>query len=193
MNDEELRQRVLYASDQCTLCNGEGYRVIRWGKRVACHCFYRGLFRESMSRYHRAGDQTNSVRARLFRADVAIAARVLAPELQLLWRLLHVEGGDWRECVKHPGLHHLDRGAFFTNAYNVEWRLGKELLAREIAPSWKYFDWGHAPILAVSTTGGTGLTRSPQSQNWQNRQVGLLKPQAGLTGTTQFNGRGRSA
>lgn len=191
MTDEERSEALGHAHVRCTSCQGAGTRIIRHGREVFCNCAYRGLFHEVMSRYHRAADQVSSLRAILFRADVDITVRVLSAECQILWKLFHAQGATWEECLTHPQLRHLDRGAFFHAVYSTERVLGKELLKREIAPCWKYFDWGHAPILAKPDV-GKSLYKAPNTLNWTNWQQ-ESRPDFNVTGTTNFNGRQRAS
>lgn len=191
MTDEERSEAVGHSNVRCTLCKGVGSRIIRHGREVFCNCAYRGLFHEVMGRYHRAEHQLHGERSMLFRADVEIAARVLPAEDEILWKLFHAQAAQWEECLAHPQLHHLDRDAFFARVYSIEQRLGKELLRREIAPCWKYFDWGHEPILARPRL-GSSLFRAPLTFNWTNwRQQ--TKSDYNVTGTTYFNARQRAS
>lgn len=192
MTDEERSEAVGHSNVRCTLCKGVGSRIIRHGREVFCNCAYRGLFHEVMGRYHRAAHQLYGERSMLFRADVDIAARVLPAELQILWKLFHAQATKWEECLAHPQLHHLDRGSFFTKVYAIEQRLGKELLRRGIAPCWKYFDWGHAPIFCRPVTATSSLTKSALTQNLENWQHHRRRDESELTGTTYFNARQRA-
>ncbi len=89
-----------------------------------------------MLQYH-ASEYRLGVHNRLFRCDVEIAARILPPETQEMWRWFHVLGTPNGEC--RARLEHMNRGDFFRHVYTLERDLGRELMRRGISPVSEYF------------------------------------------------------
>lgn len=85
-----------------------------------------------------------------FRADLINAARrVLTPAEFQVFTLHALEGRDYKACVfrlQLPG----GKGQFFNMLYRLEERLGRELLAIRMYPTWAYLG---ARALATSQLG----------------------------------------
>ncbi len=151
--------------EDCKQCGGIGERVTpRRGKTVLCHCVFRRALLDALGRYH-AAEHKMSLRNRLFRCDVDIAARVLAPHEQAVWEYFLKCGIDWDVCLRlgDRRLVGMTRGNFFHTVYATEQRMGRELIARGIAPSAKYFSFGRSETKpnGIVTYGGYIDTHRP--------------------------------
>jgi hypothetical protein len=138
------------ARPRCTQCAGYGQVNARAGKRRACGCVWRRVFRSCLKRYKAcAADRRTrlSIRgwnfsrpAAEYRADLELLARRSLDELELdIFRLHHLGGCDWTVCTRRL---RMSKGNFFHAVYRIEEALGQACALttpHPLYPSTRYF------------------------------------------------------
>jgi hypothetical protein len=147
------------AKAQCTLCQGQGIRIVRGATEVPCKCVFRAIFRACYTRFHECvalGDHTGGVsletcrgaegrrtysrKREEFLCDFALVSRraLNEPEYRI-FRYHYLLGADWRLCCRQLKL---NRGDFFHSVYEIEQKLGRvyaELKPYPLYPLDEYF------------------------------------------------------
>lgn len=158
------------ATVACIYCHGEGTRIIRYGKEVACNCAFRMAFRGCLNRFRectingahastvslemvrgRQGNRVYSRKNEEYMADFFLVSRRVLTEPDFeIFRLHFLLGGDWRFCCRTL---RMDRGLFFHAVYRIEQILGRtfaELEPYHLWPLDEYFggtNAGPTPLL----------------------------------------------
>lgn len=152
----------------CSYCHGNGTRLVRHGREVACNCVYRRAFRACLNRFRecsaRAGHAstvslelaqgpkgrcTYSRKSEEFTADFCLVSRRVLNEYDhevFRWHCLL--GADWKVCCLQL---RIDRGTFFHDVYRIEQQLGRTFAEIRPYPLWpldEYFGGWH-PILGA--------------------------------------------
>ena len=173
--EADPRLAQVYAAEHCCQCGGKGFRE-RNGHY--CGCVLRRVFRLALYHYRRFGAASRpSLRGMVYRADFAIAARVLAGAEARAFRLYYLDGLAWRDCSARMGVWKAD---FFDLTEAAAQTVGRELLRRGLAPLERYLDWGHYPVAPAAPGDGPYIWRSSlaayvalyQGQFSQRRKAG---------------------
>jgi hypothetical protein len=137
------------ASASCTLCHGDGMRIVHKTRETPCNCVFRSIFRACYNRFRECvalGDQTKAVsleygrgcrpgghtysrKREEFLADFCLVSRrVLEDSEYHIFRYFFLLGADWKLCCRQLKI---DRGTFFHQVYRVEQILGREFAELE--------------------------------------------------------------
>ena len=147
------------AKMSCTYCHGNGTRLVRHGREVACNCAYRAAFRACLNRFRECnahgahastvslelcqgpkGRCTYSRKSEEYMADFCLVSRRVLDEFAYkVFRYHYLLGADWKLCCRQFGI---DRGTFFHTIYKIEQQLGRtfaELKPYPLYPLDEYF------------------------------------------------------
>jgi hypothetical protein len=147
------------AKMSCTFCQGNGTRLIRHGREVACNCAFRAAFRACFNRFRecsahgahastvslelmpgRKGRCTYSRKSEEYMADFCLVSRRVLSEFDhKVFRYHFLLGADWKLCCRQL---QIDRGTFFHTIYRIEEQLGRtfaELQPYPLYPLDEYF------------------------------------------------------
>lgn len=143
----------------CTLCHGQGVRIIRKATEVPCNCVFRSIFRACYNRFRECeslgerispvslefchgvqGGRTYSRKREEYICDFdLVSRRALHGVEQKLFRFHFLLGADWKLCCRQLKI---ERGEFFHILYRIEEKLGRvfaELRPYPLYPLDDYF------------------------------------------------------
>ena len=130
------------AKESCSVCHGDGLRLVHKGREVPCHCVFRAVFRACYNRFRdcvahgahtssislefcrgKEGRRTYSRKREDYVADFCLVSRRVLNDFEYkVFRFHFLLGADWRLCSRQLGM---DRGTFFHSVYRIEHRLGR--------------------------------------------------------------------
>jgi hypothetical protein len=145
-------ETIALASEQCTICHGDGLRYTPVkGKTAPCNCVLRSIFRACYARFRDCVTKEKQIsivtlqycesgkgggrrvwgrRDEEYVADFSlIAKRTLTEFEHQLFRFHFLLGADWRLCCRRLNM---ERGLFFHSVYRIQQKLG--LTFRELQP-----------------------------------------------------------
>jgi len=130
------------AKMSCTYCHGNGTRIVRSTREVACNCVYRAAFRACLNRFRdcaangaqastvsleicggRDGRRSYSRKREEFMADFCLVSRRFLDDYHYkIFRFHFLLGASWKLCCRQL---QMDRGKFFHAIYRIEQELGR--------------------------------------------------------------------
>jgi hypothetical protein len=147
------------AKESCSVCHGDGLRLVHNRREVPCPCVFRAVFRACYNRFRDCvahGAHTSSISLEFCRgkegrriysrkredyvADFCLVSRRVLNDFEhKVFRFHFLLGADWRLCSRQLGM---DRGTFFHSVYRIEHKLGRifaELEPYALFPLDEYF------------------------------------------------------
>jgi hypothetical protein len=148
------------AKTSCCFCHGNGMRIVRKRKEVACSCVHRSVFRACWNRFRECaaiGAQFGTVswekcpgpqgrggfsrKREEYMADFCLVSRRALDEPDYrIFRYHYLLGAPWKLCCRQLKM---DRGNFFHAVYRIEQTLGQvfaELEPYALYPLRDYFN-----------------------------------------------------
>src|SRR5947209_2986703 len=137
------------ASASCTICHGDGMRIVHKTRETPFNCVFRAIFSACYNRFRecvalgdqtkavsldhgggrRAGGHTYSRKREEFIADFCLVSRrLLGDSEHQVFRYFFLLGGDWKLCCRRLKM---ERGAFFHEVYRIEQKLGRHFAELE--------------------------------------------------------------
>ena len=175
-------ETIALAKPTCTQCRGLGLRAGSKGKKYACNCVFRAIFRACYARFRECANgvgrlstisldwcSEGAARKRFYGrkpeeyvADFCLVSRRrLSEDDHEIFRYHYLLGADWKICCDRLKI---DRETFFYRNYAIQQMLGRafrELQPYSLYPLDEYFlGVARKPVTSCRKTGTAGITNA---------------------------------